>query len=146
MGPSQRERQRQRMTASITIVGNLTRDPEVGTTSGGTTYARLGLACNRRWKKDGEDQEEVSYYNATVWGDQAETVEASLAKGDRVIITGRLDQRRWEDDEGNAKSAHQIHVYDIGPSLRWATAEITKTEKSSGGRGDEAPPPDEEPF
>lgn len=133
------------MTANITIVANLTRDPEVDTTSGGTTYARLGLACNRKWKAGDEDKEEVSYYNATVWGDQAENVEASLAKGDRVIITGRLDQRRWEDEDGNAKSAHQIHVYDIGPSLRWATAEVSKIEKSGGGRND-APPPDEEPF
>lgn len=134
----------------VSITGNLTRDPETGETAGGKSYARFGLAFNRRWKKAGSDDwsEEVNFFNITAWGDLADNAATSLEKGHRVVVTGRLEQRSWENDEGEKKSAVQIVADGISPDLRWATAEISRL-KGTGGSGaarEDVAPIDEEPF
>lgn len=140
------------MTADnfVSITGNLTRDPEVAFTASGQAYARLGVAVNRRWKKKDSDEwdESVSFFNVIAWGDIAEHVGDTVEKGNRVVVTGRLEQRSWENDDGDKKSAIQIVADEITPSLRWATAVVTKTEKAAGGGGarEDVPPVDEEPF
>ena len=119
---------------SITIVGNITRDPELRYTPSGQANVRLGVAVNRRWQDrgSGEWQEATSFFDVIAWRELAENVNESLKKGARVIVTGRLEQRTWEQ-EGNKRSVVEIIADEIAPSLRWATAKVEKTERRSGG-------------
>jgi single-strand DNA-binding protein len=110
--------------------------------------AKIRLAVNRRWRdQGGEWQEDTSFFGGTVWRDQAETVAESLQKGMRVIVTGRLEQRSWETQDGDKRSIVEIAIDEIGPSLRWATANVTRTARSGGqggyggGGGGSTPPP-----
>ena len=83
-------------------------------------------------------------FRLTVWRDQAEAVAESLTKGTRVIVTGRLEQRSWETQEGDRRSIVEVAIDEVGPSLRWATASVTRTARSGGGDfggGSSAPPP-----
>ena len=137
---------------SITIVGNITRDPELRFTPSGQANARLGVAVNRRWqdRNSGEWQEATSFFDVICWRELAENVSESLKRGTRVIVTGRLEQRTWEQ-EGNKRSVVEIIADEVAPSLRWATAKVEKTERRSGGDqggggggsgfGRSAPPP-----
>jgi single-strand DNA-binding protein len=97
--------------------------------------AKIRLAVNRRWQKDGEWQEDTSFFTGTVWREQAESAAESLQKGARVIVTGRLEQRSWETPEGDKRSVVEIQIDEIGPSLRWATASVNKTQRSGGDWG-----------
>ena len=119
---------------SITIVGNITRDPELRFTPSGQANARLGVAVNRRWqdRNSGEWQEATSFFDVICWRELAENVSESLKRGTRVIVTGRLEQRSWEQ-EGNKRSVVEIIADEVAPSLRWATAKVEKTERRSGG-------------
>jgi len=119
---------------SITIVGNITRDPELRFTPSGQANARLGVAVNRRWqdKGSGEWNEATSFFDVICWRELAENVSESLKRGTRVIVTGRLEQRTWEQ-EGNKRSVVEIIADEVAPSLRWATAKVEKTERRSGG-------------
>ncbi|MDP8959576.1 MAG: single-stranded DNA-binding protein [Actinomycetota bacterium] len=120
-------------TNTITLVGNLVEDPELRFTPSGVAMARLRLAVNRNWRnQNGEWQEDTSFFSATCWQDVAEHVAESLEKGSRVIVTGRLEQRSWETGDGERRSTVEVRVDDIGPSLRWATASVTKTPRSGG--------------
>lgn len=125
------------MTASndVTIIGNLTRDPELRFLTSGTALTNLGIACNRRYQKNNEWVEDTSFFDCVIWRDQAENVAESLTKGDRVIISGRMEQRTWETDEGDKRSKVEIVVDEIGPSLRWATASPTRQPKKDGSNG-----------
>jgi single-strand DNA-binding protein len=122
---------------SITLVGNLTRDPELRFTAGGRAKTAFGLAVNRRWmdRNTNEWQEQTSFFNIVCWGDLAENVQESLAKGSRAMVSGRLEQRSWETENGDKRSVVEVVADEVGPSLRWATAEISKTERR-GGPGD----------
>lgn len=147
---------------SVTVVGNITRDPELRFTPNGTPVANIGIACNRRWmdRSTNEWKEETSFFNVTAWAEMAENIGNSLAKGDRIMVTGRLEQRSWETDQGDKRSVVEIRADEIGPSLRWATATVEKNERrgadqsAGGGSGrptenqpDSAPfDPAEEPF
>ena len=142
---------------TVTLVGNLTRDLDLRFTPGGQAVANGGLAVNRRWqnRQTNEWEEATSFFDFVVWQQQGEQAAESLNKGDRVIITGRLDQRTWETPEGDKRSKVEIVVDEIGPSLRWATAEVHKVDRSHGDgqpAASQAPPPqepdygDEEPF
>jgi len=119
---------------SITIVGNITRDPELRFTPSGQANARLGVAVNRRWqdRNSGEWNEATSFFDVICWRELAENVSESLKRGTRVIVTGRLEQRTWEQ-EGNKRSVVEIIADEVAPSLRWATAKVEKTERRSGG-------------
>jgi len=142
----------------VTLVGNLTRDPELKYTAGGRAVTSFGLAVNRRWQSNGEWQEQVSFFNVTAWADLAENVAASLAKGNRAVVFGRLEQREYETKDGDKRTVVEVVADDIGPSLRWATAQVERTERSDGGGGSRggsgrnpsaqaaSPYPDEEPF
>jgi single-strand DNA-binding protein len=125
---------------SITIVGNVTRDPELRFTPNGQAQARLGVAVNRRWqdRSSGEWQEKVSFFDVVCWADMAENAASSLKKGARVIVTGRLEQRSYETKEGDntvKRSVVEIIADEIAPSLRWATAKVEKTERRGGDQG-----------
>ncbi len=119
---------------SITLVGNVTRDPELRFTPSGQANARFGLAVNRRWqdRASGEWQEATSFFDVVCWREMAENASESLSKGSRVIVSGRLEQRSWEQ-EGQKRSAVEVIADEIGPSLRWATAEVRKNDRKSGG-------------
>lgn len=117
---------------TVTVVGNITRDPELRFTPSGAAVANFGLAWNRKGR-DGE--EIVSFFDITAWNQLAENASESLSKGMRVVVYGRLDQRSWETQDGDRRSKVEIVADDIAPSLKWATAEITRNERRDGGGG-----------
>jgi single-strand DNA-binding protein len=125
---------------SITIVGNITRDPELRFTPTGQATASFGVAVNRRWqnRQTQEWEEATSFFDVVCWREMAENASESLSRGSRVIVTGRLDQRSWETQDGDKRSKVEIVADEIGPSLRWATAQVTKNERRGPGEG--APP------
>lgn len=122
---------------NVTLVGNCTRDPEMRFTQGGQAIATFGLAVNRRWqnRQTQEWEEAVSFFDITCWGQLAENVAESVQKGTRVVVDGRLDQRSWETEQGDKRSKVEIVADEVAPSLRWATAQITKNERRDGGDG-----------
>lgn len=119
------------MTNSVTIIGNVTRTPELKYLASGTSNASFGVAVNRRWQKDGEWQEATSFFDVTCWSDLAENVDESIDKGTRVVVTGRLEQRSWETDDGSKRSKVEIVADDVAPSLRWATVEVKRNERNA---------------
>src|SRR5215207_4354541 len=112
---------------SVTVVGNATRDPELRFTPSGQATASFGLAVNRRWqnRQTQEWEERVSFFDVVCWQQMAENVAESVQKGTRVIVTGRLEQRSWETN-GEKKSKIEIVADEVGPSLRFATAGVTR--------------------
>ena len=128
---------------TITIVGNVTRDPELRFTSSGQAAASFGLAVNRRWqnRQTQEWEESVSFFDVTCWRDLAENVAETVSKGARLIVTGRLEQRSWDTDEGERRSRTEVIADEVGPSLRWATAEVTKNERKGDAQSEPAPGP-----
>ena len=119
---------------TVTIVGNVTRDPELRFTPSGAAVATFGLAWNQRSQNArGETEEKVSFFDVTCWRQLAENIAESLTKGTRVVVYGRLEQRSWETDQGDKRSKVEIIADEVGPSLRWATADITKNERREGG-------------
>src|SRR5580700_2127231 len=114
------------MANTTTITGNLTREPEIRYTREGQATAQLGVAVNRRWQ-DRTRQEATSFFDVVCWRDLAENVALSLSKGMRVVVTGRLEQRSWETEEGDHRSKVEITADEIGPSLRFATADVQRT-------------------
>ena len=92
----------------VVLIGNLTRNPELRYTPSGTPVASFGLAVNRRWKQDGEMREEVTYVDIVVFGKSAEHCGQYLTKGNGVIVEGRLQQRRWETEDGQKRSKHEV--------------------------------------
>ena len=119
----------------VTIVGNLTDDPELRYTPNGAAVAKFRVAVNRRYKdqsgewKDGD----TSYFTVNAWRTLAENVAESLTRGANVIVVGRLQQRSWETQDGEKRTVIEIEADEIGPSLRWATAKVEKQGRSGGG-------------
>lgn len=150
----------------VTLVGNITDDPELRFTPSGAAVANFTVAVNRRYKnQDGQWEDKLDgFFRCNCWRDMAENVAESLSKGSRVVVVGRLQQRSWDDQDGNKRSAFEVQVDEVGPSLRWATASIQKSQRSGGsapsgggggggGGGDwgapapvGGPPPDEASF
>lgn len=122
---------------SVTIVGNITRDPEARFTSTGRQTTTFGVAVNRSWRNQQtqEWEERTSFFNVVTWAQLAENVSASLQKGMRVVVTGRLEQRSWETEQGDKRSVTEIVADEVGPSLRFATAEVHKVERSGPSDG-----------
>ena len=118
---------------TITLVGNLTRDPELRFTTTGRGVASFGIAVGRRYQVNGEWQEQTSYFNVTAWGQLGENAAASLHKGTRVVVTGRLEQREYTTREGDKRTAIDVIADELGPSLRWATAQVERTPRGEGG-------------
>ncbi len=126
------------MSNTTTLSGNLTRDPEIRYTRDGQANATFGLAVNRRWQSRGSDewQEATSFFDVVCWRDLAENVALSLVKGARVIVTGRLEQQSWETENGERRSRVEVTAEEVGPSLRFATAEISRTERRGPDQAD----------
>lgn len=120
---------------TITLVGNLTRDPELRFTAGGRGVASFGIAVGRRYQVNGEWQEQTSYFNVTAWGQLGENAAATLTKGSRVIVSGRLEQREYTNREGEKRTAIEVVADEVGPSLRWATAQVERNPRDGGGSG-----------
>jgi single-strand DNA-binding protein len=118
---------------AVTITGNLTRDPELRFTPAGQATAAFGVAVNRRWQNRQTQawEEATSFFDVVTWGSMAENIAQSLTKGDRVVVAGRLDQRSWENQEGEKRSKVEINATEVAPSLRWATAKLAKNERRS---------------
>jgi single-strand DNA-binding protein len=122
----------------ITVVGNLTADPELRFTPSGAAVANFTVASTPRtfdkntneWK-DGE----ALFLRCSVWRQAAENVAESLHKGTAVIVQGRLKQRSYETKEGEKRTVYELDVEEVGPSLKWATAKVTKASRSGGGGG-----------
>ena len=133
---------------SVTLVGNITRDLELRYTANGRGVASFGIAVSRRYQVNGEWQEQTSFFNVVCWGTTGENAAASLGKGSRVIVTGRLEQREYTTREGEKRTAIEVVADEIGPSLRFATASVTKTERrgaEGGGPGGGSRPAPNEP-
>ena len=121
------------LDSTVTIVGNLTRDPELRFTAGGKGVASFGVAVGRRYQQNGEWQEKTSFFNITAWGQLGENAASSLSKGSRAIVTGRLEQRSYETQDGEKRSVVEVVADEIGPSLRWATAQVDRNDRREGG-------------
>ena len=121
----------------ITIVGNLTDDPELRYTSNGAAVANFRVAYSTRIRDaagnwtDGE----TSFFTINCWRALAENAAETLTRGTRVVVTGRLKQRSWENQEGEKRTVVEIEADDLGPSLKWATASVTKANRSSTSSG-----------
>ena len=123
---------------TITVIGNLTDDPELRFTPSGAAVAKFRVASTPRFLdrqtnewKDGEPL----FLTCNIWRQAAENVAESLQRGARVIVTGRLRQRTYETREGEKRTVMELEVDEIGPSLRYATAKVQKMQRSSGGGG-----------
>jgi single-strand DNA-binding protein len=122
----------------ITIIGNLTADPELRFTPSGAAVANFTVASTPRqfdkssneWK-DGE----TLFMRCSVWRDVAENVAESLQRGTRVVVSGRLKSRSYETKEGEKRTVIEMDVEEVGPSLRYATAKVNRTQRGSGGGG-----------
>src|SRR5258708_20166462 len=120
-------------TNSLTISGNMTRDPEMRYTPSGVSKVSFGVAVNRSWRNQQtqEWEEQTSFFNVVAWRQLAENVGASLSKGSRVVVSGRLEQRSWETDQGDKRSIVEIVADDVAPSLRFATPDVPKPEPTA---------------
>lgn len=136
--------------ANTTLVGNVTRDPELRYTASGRGVSSFGMAVNHRFKRQDEWTEEVSFFNVVAWGELGENLAASIVKGNRLMVTGRLTQRKYTNREGNEISTVELVADSAGPDLRWATAVVERTERTSGeaSRSSRQAPaePEEAPF
>jgi single-strand DNA-binding protein len=120
---------------SVQIIGNVTRDPELRFTSGGVAVCSFGIAWTpRRRNANGEWEDgETSFFNCSAWRDLGENIAASINKGNRVVVTGSVRARDWDDREGNKRTSIEIDVDECSPSLRWAQVQIDRTQRSGGG-------------
>ena len=116
--------------STLTIAGNLTATPELRNVNGGRSVVSFSVADNRRWAdKSGATQEAVTYLDVTAWGAMAEHIATSLRTGDRVLVTGRLEQRSWEGTDGARHTKHELVATEVAASLRYATASLTRSSK-----------------
>jgi single-strand DNA-binding protein len=133
-------------TERVTLVGNLTADPELRYTPSGLEVANLRIAVTPRIRQEDGSwiQGETSFHTVTVWRDQATNTAETLTKGARVIVVGRPTQRSWTDADGTEHQVTEIDAEEVGPSLRWATATLTRTNgpsRSGKASGQQAPTP-----
>lgn len=129
--------------STITIVGSLGRDPELRFTTGGRSLCSFTVAVSDRRKVGDEWKEDTSWVDVTAWGTLAENVAASCSKGTRVVVSGRIKQDSWDDKEtGQKRSKIAVVADEVGPSLRWARAEIERIEREKT----QASHPPEEAF
>ena len=118
----------------VTLVGNLTDDPELRYTPNGAAVCKFRIAVNRRFQdasgqwKDGD----TSYFSINAWRTLAENAAESLTRGTRVIVAGRLNYRTWENQDGDKRSAIEVEADEVAPSLKWATAAVTRQARSGG--------------
>lgn len=122
---------------TVTLTGNATREPELRFTPSGQAVANFGLAVNRRWqnRQTQEWEEATSFIDIVCWAQLGENCAESVGKGTRVTVTGRLDQRSWENQDGDKRSKIEVVADDVAVSLRWATAVVHKNERNDSFGG-----------
>jgi len=122
---------------NVQVVGNVTRDPELRYTPSGASVTNFSIAWNRRYERNGQQVEDVNFFDVVCWGTLADNVAASISKGVRVIVEGRLDQRSWETPQGEKRSKIEITADEVSPSLRWASVEVARNPRDDnfGGGG-----------
>lgn len=126
----------------ITIVGNLTRDPELRYTPNGAALVKFGIA----WSKRAPDESgqwrdvETSFFNVTAWRQLAENVAESLTSGMRVVVVGRLRTNSWETPEGDKRTTVEIEADEVAPSLKWATAKLERQGRAGGASWSDSVP------
>ncbi len=128
----------------VILIGNLTRDPEIRYTAGGTAVASFGLAVNRKYKQGEETKEETLFVDVKAFGKQAETLSQYMKKGNPIMIDGRLTYRKWEDQSGQARSKHEV----VAENFQFLGSKGTGEGRGPSG-GPEEPPlatEDEIPF
>lgn len=128
---------------TLTVVGNLTADPELRFTPAGAAVASFTVASTPRTydKNTGEWKDgDALFLRCNIWRQAAENVTESLVRGTRVVVTGRLRQRSFETQQGEKRTVMELEVDEIGPSLKYATAKVQKVARSGGGQ---APPADD---
>ena len=138
---------------NVTVVGNLTNDPELRFTPSGAAVASFTVAASSRYldkaTNEWKDSDPV-FMRCSVWRQYAENVAESLQKGMRVIVSGRLKQRSYETREGEKRTVVEMEVDDVGPALRYATAKVTRSQRGEGGGGGFGAPggggPSEDPW
>ena len=132
------------MFNKVILIGNLTRDPELRYTPQGTSVCNFGLAVNRKYKQGEEMKEEVTFINIVVFGKQADTCGQYLNKGSNILVEGRLQESRWETEDGQKRSKHEV----VAQNVRFMSKRQSASDQSSA-RGT-APAPEEttdiEPF
>ncbi len=136
------------MFNKVILIGNLTRDPELRYTPQGTSVCSFGLAVNRKYKQAEEMKEEVTFINIVVFGKQADTCGQYLSKGSAVLIEGRLQERRWETEDGQKRSKHEVVAQNVRFLPRKQAASSGAGMDNMGG-GDFMPPNESteiEPF
>lgn len=133
---------------NVTVVGNLCADPELRHTSSGVAVADLRLAENRNYQDSaGNWQQTTSYYSVVTWRDLAEHVSDSLHKGDRVVAVGRMRQDEWTTDTGETRRRYLIDADELAASVRFATVEVHKSDRSEPGEAKSCSADDpERPF
>ncbi len=132
------------MSNQITVVGNLTREPELRYTPTGASVVKIGVAVNRFYtNRNGEKVEQTDFFTVNAWRQLAENIAETCKVGQRVIVSGRLQSRTWETEEGQKRTVVEIEADEVGPSLRWATAQVTKATR--GGPGEWAADTTSEP-
>lgn len=136
---------------NVTIIGNLTNDPELRFTPSGAAVASFTVASSSRYldkvSNEWKDSEPV-YMRCSVWRQYAENVAESLTKGTRVLVSGRLKQRSYETREGEKRTVMEMEVDDVGPALRYATAKINRVQRAGGegGQGGGSGAPADDPW
>jgi len=133
---------------SITIIGNITKDPEVRFAQSGTALTSFSVAVNKSKKnKDtGEWENEPHFFDCVSIGDMAENIANSFGKGNRVIVHGELQQRHYQAQDGTEKTKVELFANEVGASVRWATLDIQRTERKGGGGSAPAPAPKKSDF
>jgi single-strand DNA-binding protein len=134
---------------TITIIGNLTNDPELRFTPSGAAVANFTVASTPRAfdrQSNGWKDGDTLFMRCSVWRDAAENVAESLARGSRVIVTGRLQANTYQTKEGEKRTTMQLVVDEVGPSLRYATAKVNRTQRPGGGSSGPTSPADDDPW
>jgi single-strand DNA-binding protein len=136
------------MSNHITLIGNVTRDPELRFSNSGQARTVISLATNRRYLPKGavEPTEVTSYFTVVAWGQLAEHAVESLRKGDRVTATGRVDHRKWADEDGKPHNSFEVVADDVALSLRFRAASPDRTRRESAAPAEMAPVEPAEAF
>lgn len=122
---------------NIYLLGNLTRDPEIKYTNEGVAITEMGLAVNKKWvDKSGKESETVDFFNVSTWNNLAENCAATLKKGDRILVSGRLNLRSWENKEGKRYNITNITADVVAASLEFNQLKIVEKKSVEADEGD----------
>lgn len=123
------------MSTNITIIGNVTKEPELRFTPSGAAVANFTVAVNERRKNAAGEWEDgdATFYECAAWKEMAENVAESIERGSRVVLSGKLKARNYDRQDGSRGTSLDVTVDEIGPSLRWATAKVTRSGGNGGG-------------